>query len=260
MNLTKWFTEISTGISGKALPNEQVHVLEEILLDRFGEKTNIESVNRLGSKKNSVYHLKIISSQAEKIDVVAKMFIEGNYENELSILSSSYAHKLSVPEIFDAHDDVILMSFIPGEVVVDRINRTFESGLVEKLAKWYYNYHIIHRQVKADPRLRNFIYHNGRIYGVDFEESHPGHWMIDIGGVCASLLDTNPIFDKRKRALLWHLLDTYLMLIGKERDIAIESMFITTIADTLEQTSIRRSDDKILELSEHIRKGGLSEG
>ena len=260
MNLTKWFAEIPTGIDGKVIPSKRIHVLEEILLDRFGEKVNIKSVNRLRSKKNSVLHLKLIDSQNEEIDVVAKMFIEGKYENELSILSSSYAHKLSVPEIFDARDSVILMNYIPGEVVVDRINQTFESELVEKLAEWYYKYHSVHGQVKADPRLRNFIYNNGKIYGVDFEESHLGHWMIDIGGVCSSLLDTNPVFDKRKRALSWHLLDTYLTLLGKERDTAIESMFIKTIADTLKQTSTWRKDTRILELSERIRNEGLSEG
>ena len=260
MNLTKWFTEVPTGIDGKSLPPKRIHTLEEILFNRFGDSLIIKSVNRLKSKKNSVFHLKIINHHAKEIDVVAKMFIEGRYDNELSILATSCTHGLSVPEIIDARDDVILMNFIPGEIFVDRINRSFESELVEKLAKWYHEYHTVHKQVKGDPRLRNFIYNNERIYGVDFEESHPGHWMIDIGGVCASLLDTNPIFDQRKRALSWHLLDYYLTLIGRERDASIESMFITTIADTLEQTSIWRKDTGILELSERIRNEGLSEG
>ncbi len=259
MNLTKWFIEIPTGIDGKSLPPQRIHTLEEILLDRYGEDVIIESIARLRSKKNSVVHLKMISQESREIDVVAKMFIEGKYENELSILSTSYTHGLSVPEVLDARDNVILMNFVPGEVIVDRINRTFDSELVEKLAEWYHKYHTLHRQVKADPRLRNFIYYHERIYGVDFEESHPGHWMIDIGGICASLLDTNPIFDPRKRTLSWHLLDTYLTLIGQERDTTIESMFITTIADTLKQTSIWRKDAHLKELAERIRTEGLPE-
>ncbi len=259
MNLTKWFAETPKGIDGKSLPIQRIHTLEDIILDRFGKDVTITSVNRLRSKKNSVFHLKLLDQSSEEIDVVAKMFIEGKYENELTILSTSYTHGLSVPQILDARENVILMIFIPGEVIVDRINRTFEPKIIEQLAEWYFKFHSLYRQVKADPRLRNFIYHDEQIFGVDFEESHPGHWMIDIGGVCASLLDTNPIFDSRKRVLSWHLLDTYLSYLGEERTPSIEALFITTIADTLKQTSIWRDDATILELSERIRQEGLPE-
>ena len=120
MNLTKWFDEIPTGIDGKPLPTERIFTLEKILSDRFGNNFVIKSVNRLKSKKNTVIHLKVIHEKTEEIDLVAKMFIEGNYENELSILTSSYNHGLAVPAVLDSHDNVILMNFIPGEVVVVR--------------------------------------------------------------------------------------------------------------------------------------------
>ena len=253
----EWFEEIPVGIEGKILSPDRITTLEEILLKTFGSDIEIVSAGRLRSKKNGVVHLKLVPAGSEQMDVVAKMFIEGRYENELSILRVSTQQGLAVPRLLMAQDGVILMDFISGEILVDRINRTFDSELITKLAEWYYKYHTVHRQIKADPRLRNFICHDDGIVGVDFEESHSGHWMIDIGGVCASLLDTNPIFDSRKRTLSWHLLDTYLSLIGKKRNSAIETMFITTIADTLKQTATWRNDSRIQQLSEQIRTKGL---
>jgi tRNA A-37 threonylcarbamoyl transferase component Bud32 len=257
MDIMKWFREIPTGIDGIPLPQDRIDTLEQILLEKFNQDAVIESVMRLKSKKNTVVSLKITPKRLETTTLVAKMFIAGRFENELSILKSSWSHGLAVPEVLEAKDNVILMNFIPGETFVDRINRTFEPHLIDKLAKWYYNYHTAHKQIKGDPRLRNFIYHDDQIFGVDFEESCLGLWMLDIAGVSASLLDTNPIFDQRKRVLSWRFLESYLSLIGKERDESVDKEFISTLADILKQTSVWREDDRILDISEKIRVEGL---
>ena len=150
------------------------------------------------------------------------------------------------------------MDFIPGDPFVDRINKTFEPHLIDRLAEWYYNYHRVHGQIKGDPRLRNFIVQNDQIFGVDFEESREDLWMVDIGGVCASLLDTDPIFDPRKRVLSWRFLEKYLSFYPvPPRNENLHTDFITMIADTLKQTSEWREDKKILKLSEKIRTEGL---
>jgi hypothetical protein len=257
MDLMKWFGDTPNGIDGKPLPSDRIDTLEIVLQDKFGKDAILRQVNRLKSRKNIVLHMKISSRGYEPVDVVAKMFVAGSYGTELSILKSSWNEGLAVPEVVDARDEVILMSFIPGETLVDRINITFDHHLVDLLARWYYDYHSVHRKIKGDPRLRNFICYGNALYGVDFEESCPGPWMLDIAGISASLLDTNPIFDLRKRKLSWYLLDAYLCLLGKERDAEIETEFITVIANTLKQTSIWRRDTRILELSEAIRTEGL---
>jgi thiamine kinase-like enzyme len=149
------------------------------------------------------------------------------------------------------------MEFISGEPFVDRINHTFEPHLIDKLAEWYYKYHQVHGQIKGDPRLRNFIIQNDQIFGVDFEESRKDHWMLDIAGVCASLLDTNPIDDIRKRRLAWRFLDKYLLYLGIPKDETIYSDFTSIVADTLEQTAKWRQDSRIMELSEKIRTEGI---
>jgi len=75
--------------------------------------------------------------------------------------------------------------------------------------------------------------------------------------VCASLLDTDPIFDPRKQKLSWRFLDKYLSFLEVEPDETMYTDFIPTLADILKQTSVWRKDSKILELSEKIRAEGL---
>ena len=257
MGLIKWFKEIPTGIDGIPLPQDRIGTLEQILHENFDQGYVVESVSRLKSKKNTVISLEIHPEDAKPITLVAKMFIAGRFKNELSILRASWANGLAVPNILDARDDVIVMSFISGETLVDRINQTFEPHLIDKLAEWYYNYHKVHGQIKGDPRLRNFIVHNNQIFGVDFEESGEGFWMVDIAGVCASLLDTNPIFDPRKRKLSWRFLEKYISFLDVSPDETMYTDFIPILADTLKQTSEWRKDSRILELSEKIRAEGL---
>jgi hypothetical protein len=257
MNLQKWFAEVPTGIDGKPLPLERIITLEEMLYEKFGQGFSIELVSRLKSKKNTVVSLKIITEESEPLTVVAKMFIEGRFENELCILQSSWSHGVPVPKVMTAKDGVILMEFISGDNLVDRINQTFDPVLIDSLAEWYFAYHRVHGWIKGDPRLRNFIIQDSKIIGVDFEESQEGPWMADIAGVCASLLDTDPIFDSRKRKLCWRFLEKYLSLLEIPLDAPIRTDFIAALADTLEQTSEWRNDDGILKLSEQIRAEGL---
>ncbi|TFH03369.1 MAG: hypothetical protein E4H14_16795 [Candidatus Thorarchaeota archaeon] len=75
--------------------------------------------------------MKIHQKGAKPITLVAKMFIAGRFKNELSVLRASWSHGLAVPKVIEARDDVILMDFIPGELVVDRINQTFEPLLID---------------------------------------------------------------------------------------------------------------------------------
>ena len=253
-----WFREIPTGIDGTPLPQERIETLEKILLDRFGRDVIIASVSRLKSKKNTVIALKITSTGTKLHTVVAKMFIADRFQNELFILKTSWAQGLAVPRVLEARNGVILMEYIPGEPFVDRINRTFEPHLIDKLAEWYYNYHRVHGQIKGDPRLRNFIIQNDQIFGVDFEESREDVWMVDIAGVCASLLDTDPIFDPRKQKLSLQFLEKYLSFYPvSPRQETTYSDFISTLADTLKQTAEWRKDSTILELSTKIRTEGL---
>ncbi|MGY5863279.1 MAG: hypothetical protein RTV41_01625 [Candidatus Thorarchaeota archaeon] len=255
MDISKWFPSLPIGIDGTTVLPERITTLQDILTKKFDESATLKSVERLKSKKNIVLHLTI---EAEKqFEVVAKMFVVDNFDIELQILKSSWEKSLTVPEVIKAENGVILMSFISGDLLVDSLNHTFKPELVDMLAKWYYNYHSAHELIKGDPRLRNFIHNNDQIYGVDFEEARSADWMLDIGGTAASILDTDPVFDIRKRRLCWRFLEQYLTLSGKNRTDQIDQNYIETVADLLKQTSVWRNDENILALSENVRQNGI---
>jgi len=258
MDLSKWFPTIPTGVDDTTLNPDRITTLEEILVEQYGPDVSLLSLERLKSRKNIVVRLEITTSSTTKpLEVVAKMFVVDKFDIELQILKSSWEKSLAVPEVVTARDGVILMDYIAGEPLVDVLNRTFEPALIDMLAEWYYNYHSAHDMIKGDPRLRNFIHHNGRIYGVDYEETRPDSWILDIGGTAASILDTDPIYDVRKRKMCWALLETYLNLTDEKRIPEIEIQFIETVADTLKQTAIWRNNDELMSISENIRENGI---
>lgn len=258
MNLLNGFNIDLAGIDGRELKDSCLDTFNSIVIETFGSNIRIESIIRLRSKKNLVLHILFHSSpDAQVSSLVAKLFVEDTFQNELDRLTISLRNGLTVPRILAAKDGVILMEFIPGEPLVDRINRTFEAINVELLAEWYYKYHKTHEMIKGDPRLRNFIWNNGRIFGLDFEESRKEHWMFDIAGASASILDTDPIFDVRKRVLAWKLLEHYVALKGTKRTSDIDSLFLETLADTLAQTAAWRKDDRIMQISNRVRIEGL---
>ena len=258
MDLSKWFPTIPTGVDGTKLNPNRITTLEEILAEQYGPDVSLLSLERLKSRKNIVVRLEIADSKTTTpLEAVAKMFVVDKFDIELQILESSLEKSLAVPEVIEAREGVILMEYITGEPLVDVLNRTFDASLIDMLAEWYYNYHRAHDMIKGDPRLRNFIHHNGQIYGVDYEESRPDSWILDIGGTAASLLDTDPIYDIRKRRMCWTFLDRYLNLIDETRTPEIEDQFIENVADTLKQTAIWRKSEEIMAISENIREKGI---
>jgi hypothetical protein len=245
------------GIDNTELNPARLTTLQALVVDTFNTKQMPLLKCRFRSRKNIVVHLQIPMSINEPVDFVAKLFVIGSYERELQVLRKSLDNGLGVPTVLAAQDGVILYSYIPGETLVDFINRTFDPVMIDNLASWYHDFHTVHGEIKGDPRLRNFIWNGNRLFGVDFEESHPNHWITDIAGAAASLLDTDPIFDGRKRELAWRLFRTYLSLRCSECDPAINHLFITTVADTLEQTAYHRKDNRVLKLAQEVRTDGF---
>ncbi|MFX1483876.1 MAG: hypothetical protein ACFFCP_11900 [Promethearchaeota archaeon] len=255
MDLSNLLSIFSNGIQDKVLRSERVSTLQQILSEEFGENAQLESVERLRSRKNIVLHLKL--GTMSPTDVVAKLFVVDKFDIELQILKTSWEKSLSVPEVINAKNGVILMNFLAGDLFVDILNHTFKIEYVDLLADWYHRFHSAHGMIKGDPRLRNFLCLNDILYGVDFEECRLADWMLDIGGIAASFLDTDPIFDVRKRRLCWRLLEQYLALNGKSRTNKIDQEFIETVAESLNQTSIRRNSEAISSLAQDVRRNGI---
>ena len=256
MDLVKELGNNLTGVDGVKLNPTRACTLENLLTQNFGPDVEAKLIRRFKSKKNVVIHIGMGPDPAT-LDLVAKMFVTEHFKTDLMALRLSHENGLAVPRVVDADDGVILMDFVSGEPLTEQINRTFEPALIGDLAKWYYNYHSIRDMIKGDPRLRNFICAENVLVGLDFEETTSGHWILDIGGASASLLDTKPVFDSRKRKLVWHFLEEYLSLRGKDRSKSIDGLFITTVSEALKRTAYWRKDDGILALADQVRKSGI---
>jgi tRNA A-37 threonylcarbamoyl transferase component Bud32 len=254
MELRKSNLEHLQGIDGTRVDVRRIDTLTALIQDRFTPNTIPKIIKQFRSKKNIVLHLYLPD---QDYNFVAKMFVTDTYEKEVAILQKSIEHGLSVPKILDARDGVILMEYLSGETLVDLINRTFDADLIQDLAEWYFHYHSVHCLTKGDPRLRNFIHNDRGLFGVDFEESSSEHWILDIAGAAASLLDTDPINDERKRQLAWNLLENYLSLKHSERDPAIDKLYIETVSHILKSTAEMRKDNQILELAKDIESRGF---
>jgi tRNA A-37 threonylcarbamoyl transferase component Bud32 len=214
--------------------------------------------SRLKSKKNVVLHLRTKpGGRSGTTNFVAKLFVADTFQTEVDVLHLCERGAVPVPKVIVAREGVILMEYITGENLISHLNRTFSDSAVRGMANWYLTFHSATNLVKGDSVLRNFIIHRGSLTGVDFEESHRGHWIEDIAGSAASLLDTDPVFDARKRVLAWVLLEEYLRLSGEERTSDIERQFTTAIADSLCCTARWRGSSEILMLSEFIRNNGI---
>jgi tRNA A-37 threonylcarbamoyl transferase component Bud32 len=247
------------GVDGTKLDPRRLTTLEILLKHKFGATIKVEVVRRFESRKNVVLQLRIGGRRrTPPIDVVAKLFVTNRFEKELQMLRTCRDRGLNVPEVLAGEQGVILMSFISGELLVERINRTFDPELIGALADWYYKYHTAHGLTKGDPKLRNFICSNTELYGLDFEESQSGDWILDIGGIAASLLDTTPIFDIRKRKLAWLLLERYLALKGETRNEDIDASFVQTVSNALKETAYWRRDDSLLVLAKNVSEFGIS--
>ncbi len=258
MSLLKGLNGDLTGVDGTKLDPGRLTTLEILLKHEFGATIKVGVARRFESRKNVVLQLRIGGRRrTPPIDVVAKLFVTDRFEKELQILRTCRDRGLNVPEVLAGEQGVILMSFISGELLVERINRTFDPGLIDALAQWYYKYHTANNLIKGDAKLRNFIYSDAELYGLDFEESRPGEWVLDIGGIAASLLDTAPIFDNRKRALAWRLLEHYLALKGEARSTGIDGLFAQTVSSALKETARWRRDDSLLLLAKKVSQFGI---
>ncbi len=246
------------GVDGNPLQLSKIDILEKLVENLVGPDFEVIENMRLRSKKNVVLHLIMKSSGShETVNLIAKAFVTGNFDVELKLLEQSFENGLKVPKVIAAKDGVLLLDYIEGELLVDIINRTFDPALIDDLALWYYDFHTSQPLLKGDPRLRNFIIAGDGLFGIDFEEANKGHWIVDLGGIAASLLDTNPINDSRKRLMVWNLLDKYLELKEIERTDHIDKDYISVIFQTLKQTAKWRNSESILYLANQIQKDGL---
>lgn len=209
------------------------------------------------SKKNSVF---LASTGAEK--VVLKIFApeyRWRARNEFYWLRLAYERGIPVPEIIDMRDHIIIQRYIPGENLIDLFNSQPHERFALALADWYAGLHRAFRDgaqtlLKGDGILKNFIWHDG-LWGVDFEEAQPGDPVEDIGAICNSILNTEPMFTRDKFELCQILIDRY----ENKGPFKIKSRIDESIAGALAATARWRPAQReiLLHMAAQIRRNGL---
>ncbi len=232
-------------MASSSLSRMIVNSLKAIL----GEDYTVLSFEKLPSRRNDVY--KVIgsdSSQSIPTFLVAKFYRQAGIAHETSILQKAYQHNLHVPAIIGTTADVIILEYIDAPNLCDLITINPDIMLGKMLGSWFANYHTVFSRggdqvlTKGDARIHNFLVQQTHLVGVDFEESHIGSYVEDLAVVCASILDTTPIFTKPKLKLCTVILGQYAQLRQIRNRQQLNSATYTQMIQVLHETAIRRGN------------------
>ncbi len=185
------------------------------LIKMFDE---IKIIQKYESKKNQA-----IEIQADEKKYILKLFSDQRkqyLQSEVSVLSCAKQDLIPSLIAYDEQDSFLMLEKIPGNNLCDALNDTSIDGnkkkkLVILLAEWFATFHKDFSMtscatvIRADSILRNFLINDDRIIGVDFEEAQQANPWEDIGEICASILDTNPMFTEEKIKLVQIFLKSY---------------------------------------------------
>lgn len=148
---------------------------------------DIEILEKLVSKRNQVYKVMLHENTNSRLAILKKYSRDNleslniEYENMQMLKQSD----IVIPEIIYKDKDSLIMEYIQGELVVDLVERLDIGNWIDELALWTAKLHGVlegdNKLLKLDVNLRNFIYSNDKIYGLDFEEIDYGDARIDLG-------------------------------------------------------------------------------
>ncbi len=185
------------------------------------------SYQHLFSRRNNVFLIK--SSDNKTTPFIMKFYSEPN-----SMLKSNIEYKnliklnregLNVPHVKKNKDHYNIIEYIPGVLVSDLAYRLNKGEWIKKLACWMFKLHSIKLNskqkknkksyLKGDCNLRNFIYYENQIYGLDFEEKLFGDPRQDLSEICVFILD-NKVDNPDKIFIALKFLKEYEKLSGQK--------------------------------------------
>ncbi|MHA1791602.1 MAG: hypothetical protein ACTSVI_03090 [Promethearchaeota archaeon] len=218
---------------------EDLQIILEIINNAFHSNIHEKDLHleRLKSKKNTV--LKIHFNQPimleeqhlELNDIIIKLYPDSktaDLEQENIILEKARKKNILVPPVILKKENFLILSNVEGKNLCDFINDdgvsiSLKEEAVERLGQWLATFHHGLKDnegnftIRGDATLRNFIYNNSQIIGIDFEESDIGDPIIDACNIVDSMLITHPgIYTMNIDAIPWKFdlcrlfLDEYL--------------------------------------------------
>jgi len=234
----------------------------EELVNTISKYQDVVIHHTFTSKKHSVAQVSIQGKTR-----VLKWYAPGykkNIEKENEILQKAVS-SLQVPQVFeyDQDNNVLILEYISAENLCDYLNDDSKTLEQKKkalclLVDWFHSFHHqfmtkTSHFIHGDPTLRNFLINN-KIWGVDFEESRPGEPILDIAGVCASLLTTDPMFTNEKNKLSQFFIQQYSAYAPG----TVQNIYQEISLALLEKIPWRPQDEQLLRTKASlIKKEGL---
>lgn len=186
-------------------------------MHNFYELTNeINVVQKFPSRRHSVYKVELTYGVIKMPAVLkvysgeqAKNLCRTEYENLLKLFDL----KLPVPKVLAKGEKSLLLEYLRG-LSVSHIAENLNTGRwIEGMAYWFSKLHSIKLDsgclLKGDANLRNFIFSNGKIYGLDFEEMECGDFRQDLAEVSFFLLNDTPSLVPEKDLMVRRFLKAY---------------------------------------------------
>ncbi len=153
--------------------------------------------------------------------VVVKRFLSGKCDNEFEALLQAKLAGLDVPYALAKQGDYLVSEFIQGESCEVLLHKMFSSGAAVGLGVWLAEFHERmsssgETKVMGDATPSNFVMSNGRVFGFDLEDAHPGDPMDDVGKLAAAIIGNEPFFTPIKFDICMKMLKSYGDAVGTD--------------------------------------------
>lgn len=175
---------------------------------------DMEILERFYSKRNQVYKIRY-NDGSNKLAVMKKYnsnnhkLLETEYENMKKLMD----HGISIPRVIYKDNCCLITEYVQGNLVNDLVEMLDMGDWIDKLALWMANLHRIPgfkgNLLKGDVNLRNFIYSQCSIFGLDFEELDYGDPRKDLANICFFILTNEPSFIKEKHVMVRSFIHSY---------------------------------------------------
>lgn len=181
---------------------------------------SITCLRKMFSRRNSVYLVRALRPNRIPRSYVVKISTGGSAVEEAYLLTFLRAGGVNVPRVIWHNHWIIVLEYIDGVLLADLLEQEQDGphDWVEALAAWLWSLHSLVRTDNGccfcmpDLNLRNFIYKDGRFFGYDFQETVFDRPERDLGGLCAFIMNNDPMFADYKYDIAKRLIGSYASL------------------------------------------------
>jgi len=181
----------------------------EALKKSLNQRLVLNRIRLVPSKRNRVW-----VAETDVRPVVVKQSLSGRAGNEFEQLLIARKAGVDVPYPLFMDREYLILEYVQGDTCDTMINHLFSSEAAEKIGLWLARFHEKMpsnglRRIRGDSVLSNFVFSEGRVFGLDLEDSGPGDPLDDLGQIGASILGNEPFFTPIKFDLCIRLIESY---------------------------------------------------